>query len=280
MKHYNIAILSDIHANITALKACIKDIQHNSIDLLVFLGDNVTDYPLPEMTFDYIYELKKIYNTLFVKGNREDYLLNPKDDWCPCSKNGSLYHSYKHLRQKDIEFMKQMPLKQVIELEGADPILIAHGSPDDCYEGLYKDSPQLNEWFKRFEEKILIVGHTHAPFLFNQGNKKIMNPGSVGSNVVGDYHAQYLLLEWNGNQWIPTQKYITYDYTLEQKRMINCNYWEDSFYWGAACYKNLMTGQNEVLKLLLKAEELANSTYPTEENFAKAAKLLDISPLL
>lgn len=279
MKHYKIAILSDIHANITALKACIEDLQQQSIDLLVFLGDNVSDYPLPEATFDYIYELKKKYSTVFVKGNREDYLLNPKEHWKASSKNGSLYHTCQHLRPMDIEFMKTMPLNQRIELDGTDPILIAHGSPMDCYQGLYKDDPELTNWFDKFEEKLLIVGHTHAPFILKQGERMIINPGSVGSSVNGDNRAQYLLLEWNDCEWVPLQKYIAYDYTLEQQRMIDSKYYEDCFYWAAACFKNLETGVNEVLALLLKAIEIAGHEQPTEDDFAKAAQLLDISPL-
>ena len=280
MKHYRIALLSDIHANITAFKACMADIEKHSIDLLVFLGDNVTDYPFPEETFDYIYKLMKIYPTAFVKGNREDYLLNPKDHWNPSSKNGALYHSCQHLRPKDIEFMKAMPLSHKIELEGTDPILIAHGSPEDCYQGLYKDDPQLTEWFDKFEEKLLIVGHTHAPFILKQKDRMIINPGSCGESVIGDNRAQYLMLEWNDHEWIPIQKYITYDYSLEQQRMIDTNYYEDCFYWAAACFKNLETGVNEVLALLLKAIEIAGHEQPTEDDFAKAAQLLDISPLL
>lgn len=279
MKHYRLAILSDIHANITALKACMEDIQQQSIDLLVFLGDNVSDYPLPEDTFDYIYELKKQYLTVFVKGNREDYLLNPKDNWKASSKNGSLYHTCNHLRAIDIEFMKTMPLTQRIELEGADPILIAHGSPEDCYQGLYKDDPKLSDWFEKFEEKLLLVGHTHAPFILKQKSRMIINPGSVGSSVIGDNRAQYLLLEWNDCEWVPIQKYIAYDYTLEQQRMIDTKYHEECFYWAAACFKNLETGVNEVLALLLKAIEIAGHEQPTEEDFAKAAQLLDIAPL-
>ncbi|MFQ6862300.1 MAG: metallophosphoesterase family protein [Beduini sp.] len=279
MKHYRIAILSDIHANITAFKACIGEIEKQSIDLLVFLGDNVSDYPLPQETFDYIYELKKKYSCVFVKGNREDYLLNPKDTWKASSKNGSLYHTCKHLRPIDIEFMKTMPLTQRIELEGANPILIAHGSPENCYQGLYKDDPELSNWFEKFEEKLLIVGHTHTPFILKQEDRMIMNPGSVGSSVIGDNRAQYLLLEWNECEWVPTQKYIAYDYTLEQQRMIDSKYYEDCFYWAAAGFKNLETGVNEVLTLLLKAIEIAGNERPTEEDFAKAAQLLDISPL-
>ncbi|MFQ9922604.1 MAG: metallophosphoesterase family protein, partial [Beduini sp.] len=190
-----------------------------------------------------------------------------------------LYHTCKHLRPIDIEFMKTMPLTQRIELEGADPILIAHGSPENCYQGLYKDDPELSNWFEKFEEKLLIVGHTHTPFILKQEDRMIMNPGSVGSSVIGDNRAQYLLLEWNEYEWMPTQKYIAYDYTLEQQRMIDSKYYEDCFYWAAAGFKNLETGVNEVLALLLKAIEIAGHERPTEEDFAKAAELLDISPL-
>lgn len=201
---YRIAVLSDIHANYTALKACYSDIKHHNINRIIFLGDYVTDFPLPEHTFDLLYMIQKEYTCDFIKGNREEYLLK-SNNWKPSSKNGALLHTYQHLRDKDIDFIKRLPLTKKLNIDGTDSILIAHGSPDSCFEGLYPNSEE--NWFNRFEETILLIGHTHEALNLTQNNKKIINPGSVGVSVNGDIRSQYCILEWD-NEWKVTYRYI------------------------------------------------------------------------
>lgn len=51
-----IGIISDIHSNIIALKACITYMESVSCDEYLFLGDYISDTPYTRETMDYVYD--------------------------------------------------------------------------------------------------------------------------------------------------------------------------------------------------------------------------------
>ena len=71
----NIAVISDIHGNYTPFKAVYDDIKNRPIDYIIFLGDLICDFPLPEDTFDLIYKMIEEYPCTFVAGNKENICL-------------------------------------------------------------------------------------------------------------------------------------------------------------------------------------------------------------
>lgn len=280
MKNYKIAVLSDIHSNYTAFKACLEDLKKYSINHVLFLGDYVSDYPEPLKTMNLLYEVCKNYPTTLIRGNREDYLANPSSSWQPSSKNGSIYYTYHQLRKKDLEFLNALPKTKVFQLENTDPILMVHGSPKSSTEPLLKGEEKTFEYLNKIEQKVLLAGHTHIPYIDYYNNKMIVNVGSVGTNVIGDNTLQYAILSWKNDHWVPSLQKITYDYKKEQERIVQSDFPSYAFYWAAAAYKNLETGENEILKLLNKALEFSNGKRPSEDDFSKAAKELNIKSLI
>ena len=71
----NIAVLSDIHGNYIALKACIDYLEDKSIDAFCFLGDYTGEFPGIEQTMKTLYELRDTKKCYFIKGNKENYIL-------------------------------------------------------------------------------------------------------------------------------------------------------------------------------------------------------------
>jgi hypothetical protein len=69
-----IAVVSDIHANLTALDAVIADLGRTSPDLVVHGGDIVAGGPRPAEVIDRIREV----NWLGVYGNAEEMLWMPQ----------------------------------------------------------------------------------------------------------------------------------------------------------------------------------------------------------
>ena len=51
-----IGIISDIHSNIIALKACIEYMKSVPCDEYLFLGDYISDTPYTRETMDYLYD--------------------------------------------------------------------------------------------------------------------------------------------------------------------------------------------------------------------------------
>lgn len=68
-----LAIISDTHANITALKAVLEDIDHRGIERIIMLGDVAGKGPSPRQTVDLLRERK--IPCLF--GNWDELLVRP-----------------------------------------------------------------------------------------------------------------------------------------------------------------------------------------------------------
>ena len=70
--------MGDIHSNHYALETCIKHALDQKADEFLFLGDYISDCPCPQKTMQIIYEMQKNYKCFFIRGNREDYMLQHK----------------------------------------------------------------------------------------------------------------------------------------------------------------------------------------------------------
>ena len=94
-----IALVSDIHGNYRALEAFLDILADHPVDGIICLGDYVTDSPYPERTMALLQEMRQRYPCYMLRGNREDYLLNNRDNhenWKRSSANGALYYTRVH----------------------------------------------------------------------------------------------------------------------------------------------------------------------------------------
>ena len=73
-------VIGDIHGGLKALTNLIKKIDPEKNDQLIFLGDYVDGWSESAKTVDYLIELDKKYNCIFIKGNH--------DSWCQHWLNG------------------------------------------------------------------------------------------------------------------------------------------------------------------------------------------------
>ena len=197
-----IAILSDIHGNITALSAVLSDIKSLDVSEVVFLGDLVINGPAPLEVFQ---ELQKLKFICWVKGNTDAWFEEIDDNWSPTTKQEEeLYQNYiyarNHLNRESIEFLLSQPEKCSFEIGGVS-ILAVHGSPRSISEGIGENISyeELNEIFSSLEESIVVCGHTHIPCIKKIENKVIFNVGSIGMPLDGDRRASYGLLKIKNN---------------------------------------------------------------------------------
>ena len=66
-----IAIISDIHGNILALKAVVEDINRRNIDRVINLGDHISGPLWPKETIEYL----MLQDWIQIKGNHDRQLL-------------------------------------------------------------------------------------------------------------------------------------------------------------------------------------------------------------
>ncbi|SNR99339.1 phosphoesterase, MJ0936 family [Anaerovirgula multivorans] len=194
-----IAVISDIHGNIEALNTVLEDIKVHNCDKIICLGDLVGYGPHPNEVIEKIIESK----ISTIMGNYDEavgfYLPH-----CGCnidtearkrqSKN-SLKWTSENTTEEHKAFLRQLPEEQ--EYECQEKIIYAtHGSPFAINEYIYgHQEERLQELAEEVEADIILLGHTHMPFVKRIGGKTIMHPGSVGKPKDGDNRAGYGLIE-------------------------------------------------------------------------------------
>ena len=273
-----LAVLSDIHSNYHALKACVAKAEEAEAEGFIFLGDYISDCANPHKTMKLLYKLKKEFPCYFIKGNREEYVLNYHKnggDWRYGASTGSLLYTYENLTKEDLEFFDSLPITDVINPNGKCDIRLCHGSPTATRECVYRNMPQIAEYLFDAAEKITLGGHIHLPYIEDMGDRYFMNPGTVGMPVGGDVSAEMALIESDGDLWHPKLMKVEYDYEAAVKDIENAGLIALGGVWTKAVRKMLRTGNNYAAWSVILANKLENG-HPTEEHWLEAAKQLHI----
>lgn len=187
-----IGIISDIHSNIYAFKACTEYLEKQGCDEYIFLGDYISDTPYARETLDYLYEFVKMYTCHLLRGNREEYMLAQKEAreknstdqmWISNSASGNLLYTYEQLVDKDFDFFQKLPITFVYEKKGYPAITCCHGSPANSRELLQLNEDPVKHWLEKIDTDYMICAHTHYPGEMTYKNKYYFNAGSVGISI-------------------------------------------------------------------------------------------------
>lgn len=219
-----IGIISDIHSNIVALKACIEYMESIPCDEYLFLGDYVSDTPYTRETMDYLYDFMTKAPCHFLRGNREEYMLNQryviannreKERWLWNSASGNLLFAYEQLNEEDFEFFQSLPITFQYKRANYPAITCCHGSPESTRELLLVDVDNTKTWLDKIDTEYLISAHTHFPCEMKYNGKHYFNSGCVGIAIGDCGFAQCMILEdiieHGRTEWKPTFLKIPYD---------------------------------------------------------------------
>ena len=168
-----IALISDLHANIEALKALLGEIPRHKPDLVVSLGDQVNLGPNPGETLS----LMKDNVILMLRGNHERYVLSCMEG-DPC---------YRQPNFESVRFTAGKITKDDLLLpESWSPhpdYLFCHAMPEDDRFPVYdseKAIPLLVDLNRSTLPQHIICGHGHNPTTLMVGNHTIQSIGSSG----------------------------------------------------------------------------------------------------
>jgi len=210
-----ILVMSDVHANYTALMAVLKDA--GEVDETWCLGDLVGYGPDPNAVVE---EIRDIKNLTCLLGNHDVAAIGkmPLDTFNGDAKKSLLYHE-KVISASNMDYMNSLPSKTKVRGEAT----LAHGSPrDPLWEYILNTlAARLN--FDHFETPWCFVGHSHIQCLFALDEKNdrvtleqvkpdvtislrrklILNPGSVGQPRDRDPRAAYAIYDTEARTWTP-----------------------------------------------------------------------------
>lgn len=190
-------MLSDIHANLQALLAVLKDCEKQRVDEFWLLGDYV-DYGASVL--ETVSLLSSLNAKYVLSGNHDACLFNPKIR-ISSTPHGIAAHEYtKQIINANPlvkEWMKSAPGRPMLKVAGMKTLLV-HGTPSDPYWGTFTPEGDIEALFtqmKSLDVDMMMVGHSHLSFMLKRSGRTIINPGSVGQPRDGCPDAAYVILD-------------------------------------------------------------------------------------
>jgi predicted phosphodiesterase len=208
------AIISDIHSNLEALQAVLKDIEAQGVTEIFCLGDVIGYGPNPRECIDLVMDCK-----LVLLGNHDQGAMFDPEGFNTSAERAIFWtrsqlenpNENRQVRERRWEFLAERP--RTYKENG---YLYVHGSarnplneyvfPEDIY------NQRKMERIFALVERYCFQGHTHVPGIFTEnlqfhspeevdsafrldGRKTLCNVGSVGQPRDGDWRACYVMLD-------------------------------------------------------------------------------------
>lgn len=246
-----IALVSDIHSNLEALKAVLAHIKNQNISEIICLGDIVGYGADPIECVQIARQFK-----LTIMGNHDEGLISSPIGFTPMAREAlewtisQMKPGLMSSRSKrdNWKFMESLPIKY----EDGN-VFYVHGSPrqptteyilrNDC-DTVFDRRPQKLEEIFSMIRHLCFVGHTHDPGIIadneyrfltpaqinytyevKEGIKLIVNVGSVGQPRDGDNRACYVTFDGKIIQY----QRVEYDYHLTQEKILKIPELESRF---------------------------------------------------
>jgi predicted phosphodiesterase len=199
-----IAIISDIHGNAFALDGVLRDLEGESVDQLVCLGDAIQGGPQPAEVVARLRELA----CPVVMGNADAWLLTgvetSKEPISPARKirlDAVREWSLTQLSEADRAFIAAFQPTVEIPLDGGRSLLCFHGSPTSFDDIIFPSTPdeEVNALLTPYLPHLMTGGHTHLQQIRHIGTSDsfFFNPGSVGLS----YNPQHTQESFRANPW-------------------------------------------------------------------------------
>jgi predicted phosphodiesterase len=204
-------VLTDIHANLEALEACLADARRRGFDRTLVLGDLVGYGADPNAVIE---RVQALHPAAVVRGNHDKVAcgLEQADGFNFVAKSAA-HWTYDVLTPAYRAWLAALPVGPTVV---SDLIEICHGSPFDEDAYIFDELDAVRA-LKVSTRPLCLFGHTHYPATFElwngefesigsqteaevhlplrDGAKYLVNPGSVGQPRDGDPRAAYAIVD-------------------------------------------------------------------------------------
>lgn len=182
-----IAIISDIHGNLEALNAVLKDIERKNVNKVFCIGDIIAKGLHIEDCVNIIKEKCDVV----IKGNCDDFFTKEQDleKIGEINKNRYIYNRSK-LSDENLKYLSNLPFCYEFYMSGRI-VRLFHATPDNI-AGVVINEYSIEEKYKQFLPSknttsqnvcdIAIYGHIHHQYMDKLYNKTLINVGSVGNS--------------------------------------------------------------------------------------------------
>ena len=218
-----IAVISDIHGNLPALRAVVDDFSRRDVSMVLNLGDTLSGPLLPLETARFVMATDWVH----LAGNHERQVLTQRAG----ERNASDEHTHSQLTPAEFAWMASLEPCRAI----APAVFACHGTAVNDLDYLLETvqdchvrAATLNEIEERLGDvtaELVLCGHSHTPRVMRSNRGQlIVNPGSVGLQAfdarrprphvmqTGSPDARYAIVELVSGSWIPQLVAVPYDY--------------------------------------------------------------------
>ncbi len=233
-----IALFSDIHANLPALEACLKNIDEQKPDAIYCLGDLV----------GYNIWANEVINEIRTRGiptiaGNYDFGIGRTSDDCGCAYKTdeekamgkiSILFTNSIVKDEERNYLRTLPAHIKVEFQLNNNklnLLLVHGSPRRINEYLFEDREEksLMRIMETADADIMCFGHTHKPYhrilptqeTENTHYRHAINIGSVGKPKDNNPKGCYVMLHVNETSNVlyketVAAEFIRFDYDIEK----------------------------------------------------------------
>lgn len=174
-----VAVITDIHGNLPALEAVLREVEAEHPDVIVSCGD-VAAGPMPAETIDL---LRRLPNARFVRGNADRFLVE-EFDGAPIEGPPGVFEGWcaGQLSREQRDFLEGGEDTVSLNVDGLRRVLFCHGSPRSDMEIMTVETTddRVRELVSGADADVVVCGHTHMPFDRVVDGVRVVNPGSVG----------------------------------------------------------------------------------------------------
>jgi putative phosphoesterase len=220
-----IAIISDVHGNLTALDAVLADLRQQKPDVIFHGGDLPYGGSNPAEVIDCIVQ----EGWKGVLGNTDELLWDTSARPALETSAPKLKPLFKVLfemcgpatrkmiGEPRLAWLRQLPM----ELRH-DNLVLMHASPGNLWRAPMDtaDDAGMETAYGHLKAGIVVYCHIHRPFIRDVGSMTVCNAGSVGSPYDGDPRASYLMID-DGK---PAIRRVAYDVEKEVGRLLASDY--------------------------------------------------------
>jgi predicted phosphodiesterase len=211
-----IAVLSDIHGNLPALRAVLQHLP-GDVTQIWCLGDVVNYYAHPKECLGVLRNDPRVVTACWLLGNHDAAVIGVVER-ARINRYGqaTLEYTRAQLSADDRTFLAARPLRRDLTIGSGMSVTLTHGSPADPLWHYLKIDVDATLAARCTPAMLCIVGHTHMAQVFIEqdgvwqridpaslphhsltlgAQRAIVNVGSVGQPRDGNPDAAYLLLD-------------------------------------------------------------------------------------
>lgn len=229
-----IAVLSDIHGNLPALRAVTEDIASWAPDTVVVNGDIVNRGPRSKACLHFVFDKAENENWHVLRGNHEDYLLECARPDFPLTGPAFEIRRFAHWTYQqlngEVKVLAGLPDRYTLLAPDGSEFRVIHASMHSNRAGIYSEmADALLRARIAPAPAVFVTAHTHQPLIRRLDDTLVVNVGSVGAPFDLDWRPSYGRFTWEErNGWQAEIARVAYDRAQVERDYVASGFLEEA----------------------------------------------------